>query len=288
MGENSFNDPEMGEKNNKPLVSVCIPVYNGADFIEFAINSVLEQDFSDYEVIIVDNKSTDNTLDIVRRYNDSRIVIFQNDSNIGMVPNWNRCIAYASGEYIKLLPADDFLYPGCLRSETDVLTKDKQKKISLVTARKNIINSRGKVLFSRGYAKREVQVDGCAAINRIIRKGGGNLIGEAGVVMFRKEILLKTGPFNSELFYVLDIDLWFKMLTHGDLYVLPGVLGSFRISESSASITVVDTQKRDIVAFMGKIYGNKEFGLKRMNYKLGLLNVNILTFVKKILYKIIL
>ena len=272
----------------KPLISVCIPVYNGEGFLETAINSVLGQSFTDFELIIVDNNSTDNTVNIVKKYNDHRINLYKNDSNIGLIPNWNRAIEFANGEYIKILPADDLIYPDCLKLQSDILKQDSDKRISMVAARKNIIDKKGKILLSRGYSKQEGHVNGFKAINKVIRTGGGNIIGEAGVVMFRKEILNETGPFNSDLFYVLDLDMWFKMLTIGNLYTLPGILGAFRISESSSSLKVLKTQRDDITRFIKKIYKKKQFKLKWYNYKMGLLNVMILTFVKNIIYKIIL
>src|SRR5687767_2945236 len=121
-----------------PKLSICIPVFNGADFIKEALDSVLDQEFKDFELIVVDNQSTDETLSIIRSYKDPRIKLFINDTNIGMVPNWNRSMEVASGTYIKILPADDFIYPGCLQKQVDILDNDKEKRISLVCGRRNI------------------------------------------------------------------------------------------------------------------------------------------------------
>jgi glycosyltransferase involved in cell wall biosynthesis len=128
-------------------VSVCIPVYNGAKYIKEAINSALNQSFQDFEIIVVDNKSTDNSLEIVRAITDSRIRIFENESNLGMLGNWNKILTLANGEYIKILPADDALYPDCLRLQCEVLDQDLEKKISLVCGRKNVVDADGKVLL---------------------------------------------------------------------------------------------------------------------------------------------
>lgn len=265
-------------------LSVCIPVYNGEDFIEEAIDSVLKQSFKDFELIIVDNNSTDQTVALVKKYDDPRIRLVQNETNIGLIPNWNKAIEHAKGTYIKILPADDFIYPECLQLQCAVLDKDVNYKISMVCGRRNIINNAGKVLFSRGFSKHETEVSGFEAINKNIRSGG-NIIGEGGAIMFRKEIIQKTGLFNSDIFYVLDLDLWYKILLHGNLYALPQILSSFRVSNSSASVQVVKKQREDLSNFIKKVYANKEYKVSWLSCKLGLLKAFILTEAKKILYK---
>lgn len=270
----------------KIKLSVCIPVFNGEDFIKEAIDSVLNQSFKDFEIIIVDNNSTDKTVFIVKSYNDPRIRLIQNETNIGLIPNWNKAIENAQGEYIKILPADDFIYPECLQLQCAVLDKDIDHKISMVCARRNIINDSGKVLFNRGFSKYELEISGFEAINKNVRSGG-NIIGEGGAVLFRKEIIKKTGLFNSTIFYVLDLDLWYKILLHGNLHVLPQVLSAFRVSGSSASVQVVKKQREDLSNFIKKIYANKEYKVSWLNCKLGLIKAFILTEAKKILYKYI-
>lgn len=93
------------------LGSIVIPVYNRELYIEDAIRSAISQTYQNIEIIIVDNCSTDSTWDILNEWEkkDNRIKIFQNDSNIGPVLNWNECFRHASGEYIKILWSDDWI-----------------------------------------------------------------------------------------------------------------------------------------------------------------------------------
>ena len=72
----------------QPLVSVCVPCYNGAEFLERTLESVLAQTFTDYELVVADNKSTDGTVDIVKSFSDPRIRLIQNERNLGMALNW--------------------------------------------------------------------------------------------------------------------------------------------------------------------------------------------------------
>src|SRR3954469_4458224 len=92
-------------------VSVLIPNYNFARYLPEAIPSIFAQEFRDFELLVVDNCSTDNSVEIVRNYaaRDSRIKLFVNKSNLGMVGNLNKCLSLAQGEYIKFVFADDFL-----------------------------------------------------------------------------------------------------------------------------------------------------------------------------------
>ena len=180
-------------------VSVCIPVYNCEPYIAECIDSVLKQSLQDFEIIVLDNKSTDGTLSVVGRYSDPRIRVIRNDTNIGMIGNWNKALEAATGKYIKLLSADDFLYPECLKSQSAVLDGDQIERISLVCGRKNVISHNGKVYFTRGFSRSGKVVPGKAAINKTVRSAG-NIIGEPGAVMFRKSILEKSGGFEDDIF----------------------------------------------------------------------------------------
>lgn len=270
-----------------PKLSVCIPVYNGAEFIKETIDSVLSQSFKDFEIIVVDNQSTDNTVAVVKSYSDPRIKLFINETNIGMIPNWNKAMEYSSGKYIKILPADDFIYPGCLEKQVSIMEADTHERIALVGGRRNIIDETGKILFTRGFTKTESEVSGFAAINKNVRSGG-NIIGEGGALIFRKSILQKTGNFNSDIFYALDLDLWYKILLHGNYHALSDIVSSFRVSKSSASVNVVKKQSEDLSKFINKIYLNKEYQLSWLSCKIGLFKSWALTQAKKILYKNIL
>lgn len=267
-------------------VSVIIPVYNCDRFIKDAIDSVLKQDYQEFELLVIDNCSTDKTVEYVKSYNDPRIKLIQNDTNIGMLGNWNKALHVANGEYIKLLPADDYLLENCLRLQTEVLEKDIDKKIALVCGRKLVIDDNGKILFKRGFSKKVMNVSGFDAINRTVRSGG-NIIGEPGAVMFRKEIIEKCGLFEADIFYVLDLNMWFKMLVHGNLYSLPDVICAFRISTVSESIKQIGTQKRDVDNFFKKVFENKFYRLSNLSYKIGLTNSFLFAQAKKVLYKFV-
>lgn len=109
--------------DNLPLVSILIPVYNRESIVSHTIDSAISQTYSNIEIIIVDNNSTDSTWNTLLRYQqiDSRIKIFKNDTNIGPVRNWLRCINESSGKYIKFLWSDDTIASTFISETADIL-----------------------------------------------------------------------------------------------------------------------------------------------------------------------
>src|SRR5690242_1647265 len=107
--------------SSQPLVSVCVPCYNGAHFIGATIESVLSQTFEDFELIIVDDHSTDETVEIVQAFTDSRIRFSRNRENLGMGANWNHVLSLGLGKYVKLLCEDDLIHDECLERQVSLL-----------------------------------------------------------------------------------------------------------------------------------------------------------------------
>lgn len=116
----------------KPKLSILIPTYNREKFIKDALESVLNQPFSDFEIICCDNASTDKTYEILKEYeqNDKRIKVFQNDYNMGPILNWNRCLNFASGEFVHWLWSDDWIENNFYTDAFNLMEKDNTKIVS--------------------------------------------------------------------------------------------------------------------------------------------------------------
>jgi glycosyltransferase involved in cell wall biosynthesis len=114
-----------------PLLTVAIPTFNCAHFLPDAIASIMRQGLDDFEILIVDNASEDNTEEVVRSLQNSRIRYLRNPSNLGAQENGNRCLANSRGRYIKLLCADDVLLDGILRKQLNIL--ETRPDVALVT-----------------------------------------------------------------------------------------------------------------------------------------------------------
>jgi glycosyltransferase involved in cell wall biosynthesis len=98
--------------DNKPMVSVLVTSFNRAAYIEETIESILQQSYTDYEIVISDNCSTDNTMELLEKYRTNpKIKIHQNETNIGQFANRNKCASLASGKYLKYIDSDDLIYP---------------------------------------------------------------------------------------------------------------------------------------------------------------------------------
>jgi glycosyltransferase involved in cell wall biosynthesis len=108
----------MESKNKRILISVLMTAYNREKYISEAIESVLASDFHDFELIIVDDCSIDNTVEIAKKYEiqDSRVKVYINDKNLGDYQNRNKAASYAKGKYIKYVDADDYIYPNGLET----------------------------------------------------------------------------------------------------------------------------------------------------------------------------
>lgn len=121
----------MNAAKNPPKVSILIPVYNRKNYIAECIQSALDQTFSDFEVVVVDNASDDGTWEICQNFSkiDQRVRVFRNGSNIGPVRNWIRCVQEAKGAYSKILFSDDCLVPTCL---SEMLPKLNDPQVALV------------------------------------------------------------------------------------------------------------------------------------------------------------
>jgi glycosyltransferase involved in cell wall biosynthesis len=114
-----------------PLLTVAIPTFNCAHFLPDAIASIMRQGLDDFEILIVDNASEDNTEEVVRSLQNSRIRYLRNPSNLGSQENGNRCLANSRGRYIKFFCADDVLLDGILRKQLNIL--ETRPDVALVT-----------------------------------------------------------------------------------------------------------------------------------------------------------
>jgi glycosyltransferase involved in cell wall biosynthesis len=216
--------------NRYPKVSVCIPTYNYGRFIAEAIDSVLAQTFKDFELIVVDNCSTDNTREVVEHYVkiDPRVSYYCNESNIGMVGNWNRCLEYVKGKYIKILCADDYIDETHLEKCVTVLDNNADV----------VITSTPRVLFGCDDKNEKLSFSdifevatGNSAIRRCLVEW--NVIGEPTAVMFRKND--NNLLFNPDFDQVSDMEMWFRLLENGKLANIPDTCCYLRCHDSQTT-----------------------------------------------------
>lgn len=261
----------MLNKGNKdsPRVSVLIPTYNYARYLDEAIQSAIRQTFTDFEIIIVDNNSTDNTAEVVSKYlTDPRIRYYRNKSNIGLINNFNRCLELATGQYIKFLLADDVLNPTILEKFVQIL--DDNETVALVTSDSESFGSE-KSLRKSPFAGLQ---KGSYVIEESIRGGRGNMIGEPTTVMFRSANVDKVGKFSANFICLADLDYWCRHLTIGDCYFVPETLSYFRVHDMQVSFLQNYANWFDEYAFYKRVQQYND-------YKVPAESLNVAKTVKK-------
>jgi len=108
---------------DRPLFTIAIPAFNRKDFLIESINSVLDQTFKNFELVIIDDHSTDGAWEYIQSITDPRVRIFRNKRNLGIVPNWRRCIEEAKGKWFKFLMSDDVMFPDSLAILEEIMDK---------------------------------------------------------------------------------------------------------------------------------------------------------------------
>ena len=214
-----------------PAISVCIPTYNGAKYIAQTIESILNQTFTDFEVIVSDDGSSDKTLEIVGSFNDSRIVRIDRLSKVGAEANWNNAVATASASLVKLVCQDDLLYPQCLEVEVQTMSKSENQDVSFCFHLRDFVTPNSRKLSARRVGYSNLQKYSKTEILTKVVRSGGNPIGEPMAVTMRKLSLNSAGKFRGD--YVIDLDMWSKLSDQGNALFIEQHLSAFRISKTS-------------------------------------------------------
>lgn len=248
-----------------PKLSVMIPTYNSANYLKDAVNSVLAQNYTDYELIIVDNASTDNTEEIVQEFQDQRIKYYKNKINLGSRGNINRCMELATGEYLRHLCADDILLPGVLGKQVHIL--DTLPKVGVVTCDMYVtderLENRRRANFFPGHEKGSMVIKACC-------QNFGNWIGGPSNVMMRRDAVKET-RYNKNLKWVSDLDFFCRLLEEWDYYNIdePGYLYRRHSASDTVALSQPGVQKREELHFCLQRVGFKLAHLRFMRERIG-------------------
>ena len=234
-----------------PAISVCIPTYNGAKYIAQTIESILNQTFTDFEVIVSDDGSSDETLEIVGSFNDSRIVRIDRLSKVGAEANWNNAVATASASLVKLVCQDDLLYPQCLEVEVQTMSKSENQDVSFCFHLRDFVTPNSRKLSARRVGYSNLQKYSKTEILTKVVRSGGNPIGEPMAVTMRKLSLNSAGKFRGD--YVIDLDMWSKLSDQGSALFIEQHLSAFRISNTSWTSNLKKSQLSSVRALSKKL-----------------------------------
>lgn len=210
---------------NAPRVSVLIPTYRYAGYLREAMDSVLAQDFADFELLVSDDCSGDGSAAILQEYaaRDPRIRVHVHPANVGMVQNWNWCLREARGEFVKFIFGDDkFAGPDALGKMVAMLVAHPEAAFA-VSAR-NVIDEKSRVIAVWSHLGDPGIHDSGDTMFRCLAEG--NMVGEPTAVMFLRSAT--TRGFSEAYAQMVDLEMWLHLLGKGPLVYTPEPLCEFR------------------------------------------------------------
>ncbi|MEW6008112.1 MAG: glycosyltransferase [Candidatus Omnitrophota bacterium] len=208
-----------------PKVSVIISAYNAQKYLKEALDSILNQTFSEFELIIINDGSTDKTGVMLREVTDKRVTVFNNLSNIGLTKSLNNGLKLARGEYIARMDLDDISLPQRLQLQVEFL--ENHPSFGLVGTAVVQIDEMGKEIAKINLFTESEQIKKELMLGNQFYHGS---------IMFRRTCLEKVGLYREEFKYAQDYDLYLRIAEYFDLANLPDFLYKWRLIDNSISI----------------------------------------------------
>jgi glycosyltransferase involved in cell wall biosynthesis len=220
-----------------PAISVIMPVYNAERYLAEALDSLLAQTFRDFEVILIDDGSTDDTVAILDRYSarDERIRLIRRP-NTGLTKALNECLKLARGEFVARMDADDVCAPARLEKQVAYLRN--HPDVVLLGGAYELIDGGGRFL------RRVIQPQDDVTLQQICLTGRNPMCHP--LAMMRREAILKAGGYDESYLVAQDLDLWLRLGEVGKLANLPDVLLQYRQHEDSVSERKQELQVRNM------------------------------------------
>lgn len=237
--QEEFSLTYKSSKNVEPKVTVLMPVYNGQNYLFESIKSIQNQTFTNWELLIINDASTDNTVNIVKEYQkkDDRIRLITNETNLKIAKTLNKGICEARGLYIARMDDDDISLPTRLEKEVEILDKNPSTVL---------VGSWQKHFGTNNWVHRPP---------KSAKQIKATLLFECCVchstVMFKKDIFIKNKFFYNSSFLSEDYELWTRVSEKYDLYTIPEILGEYRLNGeniTSGKEVKFDVEARNIVA----------------------------------------
>ncbi|MCC6583101.1 MAG: glycosyltransferase family 2 protein [Chitinophagales bacterium] len=234
-----------------PRVSILIPAYNAERFIARTIESVLTQTYTDWELIIVDDKSSDNTFQIAKQYESKypdKISVFQNEINLGMLQNWNRGIELCNKELFVKLDADDIWLPSFLEKSVAIL--DSHPEVGIVFTKFVNIDGLDNIIPGSEISLPDFAVEKPFSTIPLVQLGQDKMLQyqilRQGLSAMRRIIFDKIGNYRflltKETQAATDTEFYFRVGLHYSIFCISETLYRYRVHETSISKTDTDNQ----------------------------------------------
>lgn len=214
-----------------PKVSVVMSVYNGEQFLHEAVDSIIAQTYQDFELILVDDASTDSSPSIIESYQDPRIIHLTNETNLGLTRSLNIGLLAAKGEFIARQDADDTSDPKRLQRQVDFLSNHTQ--VGLVGTRGLIIDTSGRALELLQFPTSDVEIQDLLTRQNCFLHGS---------VMFRRDCIENVGLYREQFTFSQDYDLWLRIAEKYSLANLDSILYNYRFDGKAISQTRANAQ----------------------------------------------
>jgi glycosyltransferase involved in cell wall biosynthesis len=254
-----------------PLVSICIPTYNGAKYLGEALDSAISQTYRPLEIVISDDNSEDNSLKIAKSFigkSDIPISIYLHEP-AGIGSNWNNCVAKSNGEYIKFLFQDDKLERACIEKMLSYFEND--ASISLVVCGRDIIVEKGLSnayemwaekwleLYSNLFDRWPIKVHETMSGNELLKSVNisnllQNKFGEPTCTLIKKKDILNVGGFDTHLKQSLDVEAWYRLIRDRKVVFIRQNLALFRLHDKQETYRNCQTNLQERRVAIKKIF----------------------------------
>ncbi len=228
-----------------PAVSVVVPAYQGARWILDAVRSALAQTFSDLEVVVVDDASSDDTAALAASTGDPRVRVVRNERNLGLAANWDRATSLARGEHVKWLLQDDVLYPRCVERLLEPMREHEDAAFAFCPRDLVLDDDAGDDERELADWIRDVHLalgpppayapPGDLFARWSKAKCLGNVVGEPTCVLARRATIARAGLFHRRLVQLVDMEMWGRLAFFGGVAFVDEALCTFRIHRRSAT-----------------------------------------------------
>jgi glycosyltransferase involved in cell wall biosynthesis len=243
------NPDEAAESLGIPVVSVCVPMYNNSATIARCLRSVLDQEGVEFEIVVVDDDSSDDCADLAAGMLRPGDRLIRNDPRQGLNQNHNRCLELARGSYIQFVHGDDWLLPGALRTLAPCFD---DPGVGLAFAPRQVVSDDPGWQQRYGavhthFRKLRERNRGPSLVTQLVARGGKhNWIGEPTCVMFRRQLALDAGGFRNDIFQLVDVDLWLRLMLRSTVCFVPQEL-SVRSHTAATETKRVMTTRRNLL-----------------------------------------
>lgn len=243
-----------------PLVSVIVPCFNHEKFVTESLLSVINQSYRNVQLIVIDDGSTDNSAEVIRKIKKDFNFIFETQSNVGISATLNRAITeYANGKYIAILASDDFWHKDKLSQQVEFMEQNKDfamvcSESYIIDSESNVVSEFDKKLFEGSYSFEEIAYGRCLI--------------PALTTMIRKEIFQEVGLFDQNLI-IEDMDMWLRIAYRNKIGVINRKLAFYRQHSTNVSSKgIIMAKSRFQILNKWKHIPSKQFKKMKRNWEL--------------------